>query len=76
MQMMKDAISGTMSDRRLLLQFIEAHEARQTKRAELQAKKQAEGSEEIDWTAEREELYQRLLTATAELQSPVQSTDE
>ena len=54
MQMMKAAINGTMSDRRLLLQFIEAHEVREAKREELRLKKQANGSQEIDWDAERE----------------------
>ena len=67
MQMMKAAISGTMSDRRLLLQFIEAHEAREARREEIKLKKQADGSDEIDWDAEREEVYQRLLKATAEI---------
>jgi hypothetical protein len=71
MQMMKAAISGTMSDRRLLLQFIEAHEAREARREEIKLKKQAEGSDEIDWDAEREEVYQQLRKATAEI---VQST--
>ena len=67
MQMMKKAISGTMSDRRLLLQFIEAHEEREARREELKLKKQADGSEEIDWGVELEETYQRLLEATAEI---------
>jgi hypothetical protein len=31
---MKAAINGTMSDRRLLLSFIEAHEVREAKREE------------------------------------------
>ena len=75
-QMIKNAIFKGPASAALLLKFMEAHEARQARREELRLKKQAEGSEEIDWTAEREELYQRLLTATAELQSPVQSTDE
>jgi hypothetical protein len=70
MQMMKAAINGTMSDRRLLLQFIEAHEAREANREEIKLKKQADGSEEIDWDAEREEVYQRLLKATEYLQLP------
>jgi hypothetical protein len=39
MQIMKAAINGTMSDRRLLLQFIEAHEVREAKREELRLKK-------------------------------------
>jgi hypothetical protein len=67
MQMMKKAINGTMSDRRLLLQFIEAHEEREARREERRLKKQADGSEEIDWDVEREETYQRLLKATAEI---------
>jgi hypothetical protein len=63
----KAAIHGKMSDRRLLLQFVEAHEARETKREEARLKKQADGSEEIDWDVEREETYQRLLKMTAEI---------
>ena len=66
-QMMKAAINGGAIDRRLLLQFIEAHETRQARQAEIQAKKQAEGSTEIDWDAEREEIYERLLAATADV---------
>jgi hypothetical protein len=38
---------------------------REAKREELRLKKQANGSLEIDWDAEREETYQRLLKATA-----------
>jgi hypothetical protein len=77
MQMMKKAINGNMSDRRLLLQFIEAHEIREAKREEQRLKKQADGTEEIDWDAEREETYQRLRKATAELvQGPAPDEDE
>ena len=67
MQMTKAAINGKALDRRLLLQFIEAHEAREARREELRLKKQADGSLEIDWDAEREEVYQRLRKATAEV---------
>jgi hypothetical protein len=65
MQMTKAAINGKALDRRLLLQFVEAHEAREARREELRLKKQADGSEEIDWDAEREEVYQQLRKATA-----------
>jgi hypothetical protein len=71
MQMMKAAINGKALDRRLLLQFVEAHEAREAKREEQRLKKQADGTEEIDWDAEREEVYQRLRKATSAI---VQST--
>jgi hypothetical protein len=60
MQMMKAAINGKVSDRRLLLQFIEAHEVRENKREEARLKKQASGTEEIDWDEAREQLYQKL----------------
>jgi hypothetical protein len=36
---------------------------------EVPAKKQAEGSTELDWDAEREEILQELIAATAEVQS-------
>ena len=49
------------------MQFIEAHEEREARREELKLKKQADGSEEIDWDVEREETYQRLLKAAAEI---------
>jgi hypothetical protein len=66
MQMMKAAISGTMSDRRLLLQFIEAHEAREAKREELLLRKKLDGSVEIDWDDEKEQLYQRVVRAMSD----------
>jgi Family of unknown function (DUF5681) len=65
MQMVKNAINKGPVAQNLLLKFIEAHEAREARREELKLKKQADGSEEIDWDAEREEVYQRLLKATA-----------
>ena len=67
MQMMKKAINGGTPERRLLLQFIEQHEARVARLEELKIKKALEGLDEIDWDAEREEVYQRLLKATAEI---------
>jgi hypothetical protein len=71
MQMMKAAINGKVSDRRLLLQFIEAHEVRAAKSEEARLKKQADSYQEIDWDVEREETYKRLLKATADaLQLP------
>ena len=69
-QMVKQAITKGGTATRIALQFMEEHEARQMRREELKLKKQAEGSEEIDWTAEREELYQRLLSSTEYLQLP------
>jgi hypothetical protein len=66
-QMVKSAIVKGGNAASLLLKFIEAHEARAARREELKLKKQADGSEEIDWDAEREEVYQRLLKATAEI---------
>jgi hypothetical protein len=77
LQTMKAAIHGKMPDRRLSLQFIEAHEVREAKREEQRLKKQADGTEEIDWDVEREETYQRLLKATAEIaQLPEPTTNE
>jgi hypothetical protein len=60
-----------MSDRRLLLSFIEAHEVREAKREEIRLKKQASGTEEIDWDEAREVLYQQLSKDAASIvQSP------
>jgi hypothetical protein len=67
MQMMKAAINGKVSDRRLLLQFIEAHEVRAAKREEARLKKQADSYREIDWDDEKEKIYHRLVEATAGL---------
>jgi hypothetical protein len=55
-QMVKNAINKGPASMNLLLKFVEAHEARQARQAEIQARKQAEGSTEIDWDAEKEEL--------------------
>jgi hypothetical protein len=60
-------VSSASTERRLLLQFIEQHEARVARLEELKIKKALEGLDEIDWDAEREEVYQRLLKATAEI---------
>jgi hypothetical protein len=54
---------------------MEAHEARQARREELQAKKQAEGSVEINWDDERRELAERLIKKADALQVS-QPTDE
>jgi hypothetical protein len=70
-QMVKNAINKGPVSQNLLLKFIEAHEARQVAREELQAKKQAEGSVETDWDAEKEALYQRWVRANAPLQVTV-----
>jgi Family of unknown function (DUF5681) len=64
-QMVKNAINKGPVAQKLLLTVIEAHEAREAAREELQAKKQAEGSVETDWNAEKEALYQRFVKATA-----------
>ena len=69
-QMVKNAINEGPASMNLLLKFMEAREARQARQAEIQARKQAEGSTEIDWDAEKEELRQRLLAATAEFLAP------
>jgi hypothetical protein len=71
MQMMKAAINGKMSDRRLLLQFIEAHEVRAAKREEARLKKQADSYQEIDWDEAREQLYQKLAKAAADIVQPL-----
>ena len=63
MQMVKNAINKGPVAMNLLLKFIEQHEAREARREELKLKKIAEGSEEIDWDAEKREIYQRLLAA-------------
>jgi len=77
-RMMKNAITGGPPAQKLLLQFIAEHEARQARRAEVQAKKQAEGATELDWDAEREEIYQRLLAATENVQllAPAQTNED
>jgi RNA-binding protein YhbY len=45
--------------------FIVEVEARLAKREELKLRKLAEGSNEIDWDAEKQELYERLCRATS-----------
>jgi Family of unknown function (DUF5681) len=62
-QMIKNAIKKGGAAIKLLLKFIEEHEAREARREELKAKKEAEGDIEIDWDAEKEELYQRFMKA-------------
>jgi hypothetical protein len=42
----------------------------------MQAKKKAEGSTELDWDKEREEIYERLLRATANVQLMALATNE
>jgi hypothetical protein len=66
--MVKNAINKGPVAQALILKFIEAHEAREARREELLLRKQLEGSTEIDWDDEREQIYQRLLKATASLQ--------
>jgi hypothetical protein len=63
-QMINNAIKkGQAAHMKLLLQFIEQHEARAAAREALQIKKQAEGLVEIDWDAEKEEMFQQLMKA-------------
>jgi hypothetical protein len=61
MAMVKNAISKGPIAQKLLLQFIEAHEARQARLEEFRRRKQLDGSEEIDWDAEKHELAERLM---------------
>jgi hypothetical protein len=68
--MVKNAISKGPASLSILLKFIEAHEAREAAREALKAKQIAEGSVEIDWDAEKEALYQRLMAAAGRVQLP------
>jgi hypothetical protein len=63
-QMVKHAIKKGGAAIKFLLKFIEEHEAREVRREELNKKKNAEGYTEIDWDAEKEKVYQRLMRAT------------
>jgi hypothetical protein len=65
-QMVKNAIKKGGAAVKLLLKFIEEHEAREARREELKAKKLAEEYIEIDWDEEKKQLYQRLMAATAD----------
>ena len=62
-QMVRDAITKGPQARALLLKVIEAHEAREAAKEALQAKKLAEGTVDVDWTAEHEKLFQRIAAA-------------
>jgi hypothetical protein len=74
-QMVKQAITKGGTATRILLQFMEAHEAREAAREERRAKQEAEGSVEINWDEEKERAYQDLMArATALVQST--ATDE
>ena len=64
MQMVKGAINKGPTAQKLILQFIEQHEVRLAKLEELRLRKQAEGKSEIDWDAEKQELYERLCRVT------------
>ena len=70
MQMIKGAINKGPMAQKLLLQFIVEHEARQARLEELRLKKLAEGSNEIDWDAEKRELYERLCRVTGVQPTP------
>jgi hypothetical protein len=65
-QTVKNAITKGGAATKLLLKFVEEHEAREDRREELKAKKEAEGSIEIDWDEEKEQLRQRLMAASAD----------
>jgi Family of unknown function (DUF5681) len=65
-QMVKNAITKGGASLKLVLKVVEEHEAREDRREELKAKKEAEGSIEIDWDEEKEQLRQRLMAATAD----------
>jgi hypothetical protein len=64
--MVKNAISKGPIAMNLLLKFIEAHEAREAKREELLLRKKLDGSVEIDWDDEKEQLYQRVVRAMSD----------
>jgi hypothetical protein len=64
MQMVKGAINKGPMAQKLLLQFIVEHEARLARLEEKKLKKQAEGTSEIDWDAEKQQLYERLCKVT------------
>jgi hypothetical protein len=68
-QMVKQAIAKGGPATRVALQFMAEHEARQERREERLAKQIAEGSVEIDWDAEKQELAERLIKKAEELQS-------
>ena len=66
MQMIKQAINKGGHATNLLLKFIEAREAREAKREELLLRKKLDGSVEIDWDDEKEQLYQRVVRAMSD----------
>ena len=66
MQMIKQAINKGGNATNLLLKSIEAHEAREAKREELLLRKKLDGSVEIDWDDEKEQLYQRVVRAMSD----------
>jgi hypothetical protein len=70
MKMVTNAINKGPVAMNLLLKFIENHEARQARREELLLRKQAEGASEIDWDAEKQELYERLCRVTGVQPTP------
>jgi phage baseplate assembly protein W len=63
MQMVKNAITKGSVATKLVLQCLEQYEARLAKLEEVKARKQADGSIEIDWDAEKEQLYRELMAA-------------
>jgi hypothetical protein len=74
--MVKDAIKKGGAATKFLLEFIEEHEAREARREELNKKKKAEGYTEIDWDAEKEKVYQRLMRATEDTLQVTTPTNE
>ena len=75
-QMIKQAIAKGGPAVRVALQFMAEHEARQERRQERLAKQVAEGSVEIDWDAEKQELAERLIKKAEELQLPAPDKDK
>ena len=62
-QMVKQAIAKGGTATRIALQFMEDHEAREAVKEERKAKQVTEGSVQIDWDTEKEQLYQELMAA-------------
>ena len=65
-QMVKSAIVKGGNATSLLLKLIEAHEAREARREEIKLRKKLDGSVEIDWDDEKEQLYQRVVRAMSD----------
>ena len=66
-QMIKDGITKGTAAKRLVLQFMEQHEAREAAREELAAKKQAEGPVDIDWDEEQDAVLKEAIAKLNEV---------